>query len=138
DPTSTDPGRPSHRVRDRSLKPLVEHHGRVLAPDTTSGTPQAPAPPPAIRGSSVASLPASEYPATPQDVRVGIALAMPRPPQPCRSVAGRARTEGRFEQVEDGGVQACVGPGFPVAPWVIGQVLAEHAEMQGGEQCQTS
>ena len=74
----------------------------------------------------------SECPATPQDVRVAIAPWVPRPPQPCSSVAGGACTEGRFEQVEDGGVQAGVGPGFPVAPWVVGQVLAEHAEMQGG------
>src|SRR4029079_1861121 len=28
DPASTDPGRPSQRLRDRSLKPLVKHHGR--------------------------------------------------------------------------------------------------------------
>ena len=34
DPASTDPGRPYQRVRDSSLKPLVNHHGRVLAPDT--------------------------------------------------------------------------------------------------------
>ena len=33
DPASTDTGRPSQRVRDSSLKPLVKHHGRVLAPD---------------------------------------------------------------------------------------------------------
>ena len=67
-----------------------------------------------------------------QVMLVAIALWVPRPPQPCSSVAGGACTEGRFEQVEDGGVQAGVGPGFPVAPWVVGQVLAEHAEMQGG------
>ncbi len=33
DPTSTDPRRPAQRVRGGSLKPLVTHRGRVLAPD---------------------------------------------------------------------------------------------------------
>jgi hypothetical protein len=34
DPASTDPGRAHQRVRGGSLKPLVKHHGHVLAPDS--------------------------------------------------------------------------------------------------------
>ena len=70
-----------------------------------------------------------------QDMQVAVALEWRDPLRPCAlssSVAGLAGTEGRFEQVEDGGVQAGVGPGFPVALRVVGQMLAENAEVQGG------
>ena len=42
DLAATDPRRPDQRVRGRSLKPLVRHHGRVLEPDSASHSREGP------------------------------------------------------------------------------------------------